>query len=137
MYSKMITKQLNVGDYIFNAKGELARITKVNKKTYSYVVITNYGSRDNVSFNGIKTSRYYYGSGATEEWFECEDATAKALELAFKQYKKSKKVERQLEETKELIANAKWYLEQIKDIEAVYPQVEKDDDYDYYNEDEY
>ena len=113
----MITKQLNVGDYIFNAKGELARITKVNKQTYSYIVITDYGSRDNVAFSGIKNGHYYYGN--TEEWFECEDATAKALELAFKQYEKDKKLENQIENVKELIGKAKFFLEQVNDIETL------------------
>lgn len=124
----MITKQLKVGDYIFSATGKLARITKVNKKTYSYIVISDYGSKDSVGFNGIKTSSYYYGT--SEEWFECNDAQAYALELAINNYKIYSEVEQVRQETKQLIANAKWYLEQIQYIEAEQPQVEENDDYD-------
>ena len=35
----MITRKLNVNDYIFDAQGRLARITKVNKTTYSFEVL--------------------------------------------------------------------------------------------------
>lgn len=110
----MISRQLQVGDYIFNPKGELARITKINKKTYSYSIISKFGYSDHVAFDGIKRSPWEH-----EEWFYCDDIQVKALELAMKEYKCSKKAEGILEETKELIGKAKYFLNQIEDIEEV------------------
>lgn len=126
----MITNKLKVGDYIFSVRGDLARITKVNKQTYSYVNLINNG-RGNVGFNGIKESKYFY---ECSEWFECNDAQAYAFELAINHYKTYSEAEQIQQETKNLIANAKWYLEQIKDIDAEYHHAEEEG-YDYYEED--
>lgn len=111
----MIKNQLKVGDYIFTANGDLARITKINKQTYSFNYITGYGS-DNVPFNGIRGSSYLYDS---KEWFECDDIQAKALEAAFKRYKVSESLKNDVEVAKELIGKAKFFLEQVNDIETV------------------
>lgn len=110
----MITRTLKVGDYIFTAKGCLARITKINKRTYTYVSIArrNYGT--NINFNGICNS--YYGS---EEWFECDDIQAKALELAFKEFQIAEDSKHILRDVRELIGKAKYFLNQIEDIEEV------------------
>ncbi len=110
----MINKELKVGDYIFQANGKLARITKVNKATYSCQVITSAYENSTVNFNGI-TKNDYWGEHA--EWFECDDAQAKALELAFNKYKIANSCEDILEENKNLVAKAKYFLNQIKDIE--------------------
>lgn len=111
----MISRQLQVGDYIFNPKGDLARITKINKKTYSYAMISNkWGYCGVIAFDGIKRSTW-----EPEEWFYCDDIQTKALELAMKEYKRSKKAESVLEETKELIGKAKYFLNQIEDIEEI------------------
>lgn len=112
----MIKNQLKVGDYIFSARGDLARITKINKQTYSFNYITGYGS-DNVPFNGIKHSSYYLCDN--KEWFECSDIQAKALEAAIKKYKVSESLKDDIEVAKELVGKAKFFLEQVNDIETV------------------
>ena len=117
----MITRKLNVNDYIFDAQGRLARITKVNKATYSFEVITNTYQQDNVAFNGKKHTYW----GEHEEWFECDNAQAKALELAFKRWKITIETERDLQDIKDLIGKAKFFLNQIEDIDEV--EVEEDE----------
>ncbi len=114
----MITRKLNIGDYIFTAKGDLARITKINKQTYSYEIITAYYGYTigNVAFNGIKHSDYY---GDHYEWFECDNVQAKALELAFKRYKAIESTKNALKDVKELIGKAKYFLNQINDVEEI------------------
>jgi len=109
----MLNNKLNVGDYIFTAKGELARITKVNKITYSYETISNYISYGNTPFNGIK-----HGWGEAE-WFECSDGQAKALELAMKKYQTYQTVEETQKEVKTLLGKAKYFLEQLNDIPSI------------------
>ena len=111
----MITRKLKVGDYIFDAQGRLARITKVNKATYSFEVITGTYEQDLIAFNGKKHNYW----GEHEEWFECDNAQAKALELAFNKWKIATKIEQDLQDTKDLIGKAKFFLNQIKDIEEV------------------
>lgn len=108
----MITRTLKVGDYIFTAKGCLARITKINKQTYTYDSIARSSYNTNIPFNGIRNS--YYGS---EEWFECDDIQAKALELAFKEFQIAEDSKRILRDVRELIGKAKYFLNQIEDIE--------------------
>ena len=110
----MITRTLKVGDYIFQANGDLARITKINKQTYTYAQIVGHGWVTNIPFNGIRHSRFN-----NEEWFVCEDIQAKALELAFQRYKANFEVANNLKEVKELIGKAKYFLNQIEDIEEV------------------
>lgn len=119
----MINEKLNVGDYIFTANGQLAIIVKVNKQTYSYRSLTggySYGV-NNVYFNGIKNAWSGY-----EEWFKCDDINAKALELAYKKYKKVEEYNDIIAEIKSLIGKAKWFLEQIKDIQEL--EVIEDDE---------
>lgn len=111
----MITRKLNVNDYIFDARGRLARITKVNKATYSFEVITSIRQQDNVAFNGKKHNCW----GEHEEWFECDNAQAKALELAFNKWKIATETELKLQNIKDLVGKAKFFLNQIKDIEEV------------------
>lgn len=112
----MITKQLNVGDYIFTAQGDLARITKINKQTYSFALLTRgYLETRNISFNGIKHNYPYDDI----EFFECTEPQAKALEAAFRSYKLSTKVEEILEENKKLLGSAKYFLNQLEGIEEV------------------
>ena len=111
----MITRTLKVGDYIFTAKGCLARITKINKRTYTYDSIARRNYDTNINFNGIRNS-YYDGS---EEWFECDDIQAKALELAFKEFQIAEDSKRILRDVRELIGKAKYFLNQIEDIEEV------------------
>lgn len=122
----MITRKLKVGDYIFDAQGRLARITKVNKATYSFEVITNAYQQDNVAFNGKKHTYW----GQHEEWFECDDAQAKALELAFNKWKTAAETKQDLQDTKDLIGKAKFFLNQIKDIEEVEIEEEMEENYD-------
>ena len=110
----MITRTLKVGDYIFTAKGCLARITKINKQTYTYALIVGSDWMTNIPFNGIRHSRFN-----NEEWFVCDDIQAKALESAFQRYKSNLEVANNLKEVKELIGKAKYFLEQIEDIEEV------------------
>lgn len=113
---------MKVGEYIFTASGKLARITKINKTTYTYEELTSqWGSSDNVKFDGIK---HYYGSSI--EWFECTDAQAEALRLAMKRYKAGSHLEETKEEIEKLLGKAKSFLEQITDIEPV--EVIEDDD---------
>lgn len=110
----MINTALKVGDYIFTAKGSLARITKINKQTYTYALIAGHEWVTNIPFNGIRNS--YYGS---VEWFECDNIQAKALELAVQRYKSNFEVANNLKEVKELIDKAKYFLNQIEDIEDI------------------
>ena len=102
----MINTALKVGDYIFQANGDLARITKINKQTYTYALIVGHNWVTNIPFNGIRHSRFN-----NEDWFVCDDIQAKALELAFQRYKSNSEVANNLKEVKELIGKAK-YLEQ-------------------------
>lgn len=120
----MIDKKLKVGDYIFKANGALARITEIGKSTYTYVFITepeSYQKFNIVLSNGIK----YINDFENEEWFVCDNVHAKALELAFKRYEIEKNHLASLEKNKALIANAKWFLEQISDIESKEPKEEE------------
>lgn len=111
----MIDRQLKVGDYVFTADGRLARITKINKTTYSYADISKWHTTGNISFDGKRQS-YYNGH---EEWFYCDNAQAKALELAMKKYTMSEKVIKEVKEVKTLIGKAKYFLNQIEDVEEV------------------
>lgn len=117
----MLNNKLNVGDYIFTANGELARITKINKITYSYETITDgYASTENVSFNGIKHD--YWGG---KEWFECSDGQAKALELAMKKYQTYQTVKEIQQEVKTLLGKAKFFLTQLEDVSSIDVEEEK------------
>jgi len=117
----MINTALKVGDYIFTAKGCLARITKINKQTYTYAQIAGHNWVTNIPFNGIRRSRFN-----NEEWFVCDDIRAKALESAFQRYKSNLEVANNLKEVKELIGKAKYFLNQIEDIEEVVLQEVED-----------
>ena len=110
----MLTEKLKVGDYIFTAYGKLCRITKVNKQTYTYEEITSIWRCGNVAFNGIKHDGY----GEHEEFFYCDNAQAKALELAIQNHKKVEKNEALIEQMKETVGMAK-YLLNLLDIEEV------------------
>ena len=96
----MIRKQLNVGDYIFTPIGEMARITKINKSTYSISVITLRSITKNVPFNGIVKA---YG----EEWFDCDNPTAKALENAFKRHEYERNAQSALRSIERALLNVK------------------------------
>ena len=122
----MLNGTLKVGDYIFTANGKLARITKVNKQTYTISVIggsaSPYGYSDNVSFSGIKVNYY---SGDHVEWFYCDNPQAKALELAMKRYQAGQKLQEIKTEIEKLLGKAKGFLEKITEIEVV--EVEEED----------
>lgn len=106
-------EKLNVGDYIFTAGGSLARIIRVNTKSYTCKEITSiFGNIINVPFNGINGGFYH-----DEEYFKCDNPTAKALELAYKKWKKAERNQQIYNENKELIGKAKFFLNQIEDIE--------------------
>ena len=108
----MINKQLKVGDYIFTANGMLARITSVNKSSYSFKLIAGNCWYHTVSFRGINRESY-------DEWFECDDAQAKAFEMAIAEYKVFNKESDILCEVKEIIGKAKHFLKDIEDIPEV------------------
>lgn len=113
----MINKQLNVGDYIFSANGRLARITKVNKQSYTFEEISSgcrWNTTGNCPFNGIKHGYY-----DTEEWFYCENADAKALEMAKKHNHFFDEIEKKKQEVETLVGKAKYFLKQIEEIEEV------------------
>jgi len=115
----MLNKQLNVGDYIFSANGRLARITKVNKQSYTFEEITSSGywnRTGNCPFNGIKHGYY-----DTEEWFYCENAEAKALEVAKKRNHCFDNIDKKKQEVETLIGKAKYFLKQIEEIAEVDP----------------
>lgn len=108
----MIDRELKRGDYIFSANGYLARITKVNKQTYSIEIISgNYLYADTIPFNGIKHG--YYASG---EWFYCDDPTAKALDLVLKNYKSLKLELESLTRKTEYLTELKEKLEECLDM---------------------
>jgi|LSQX01.1.fsa_nt_gb hypothetical protein len=113
----MINKQLKVGDYVFTADGLLARITKINKTTYSLNKNTNTLRYTNIPFNGIIKRNAPYNDEV--EWFECDDIQAKAFEAAIKHYTTTRNAEDILDITKELLGKAKYFLNQLKDIEEV------------------
>ncbi len=107
----MITKKLNIGDYIFTADGSLARITKINASTYSYSLLCGNNSGywwNNIPFNGIRQHI---------EWFECDDVQAKALKGAFDAWKLSNRQLSALERNEKLVGKAKYFLSQIQDVE--------------------
>lgn len=117
----MIKNKLNVGDYIFTSGGDLYRITKINKLTYS-AKSTRSNWTEQVPFNGIKTN---------DEFFECDEPQAKALELAIKTYDRNSRMIKDAEEAKELIGKAKYFLgyvenflEDVKDIKEIEPEVD-------------
>jgi len=118
----MIKNKLNVGDYVFNSGGGLYRITKVNNITYSAKSTKWSWETKQVPFNGI--TKY-------EEYFECDEPQAKALELAIKTYDRDNRIIKEVREAKELIGKVKyllWYvkdfLEDIKDIEEIEPEAD-------------
>ena len=127
----MITKTLNVGDYIFTASGKLGRIIKVNKNNYSYALISaprnSWGAgNDKIPFNGI--ANHYYGEH--EEWFVCDDSTAKALELAKKKYDTVVSNEEILKRNQGLFGLAKYFLKQMEDIKEIDPRYSDQVPYD-------
>ena len=114
----MIDKQLKVGDYVFNVNGDLAKVIKINKQTYAIQLIACSDSfKTAIPFDGVEKDSYY-----KMEWFYCEDAQAKALELAMKKYYVARQASAIYEDVKELIGKAKYFLEQIADINFVYPE---------------
>ena len=120
----MINKQLNVGDYIFSANGRLARITKVNKQSYTFEEINagcRWNTTGNCPFNGIKHGYY-----DTDEWFYCENADAKALECAKKRNHLFEDFDKKKEEIVSLIGKAKYFLKQIEEIAEIDP-IDEDD----------
>lgn len=115
----MFTKDLKVGDYIFTASGNLARITKINQKTYSYTLLAEqkssyYYSHQVVPFNGISRD---------EEWFECTDVQVEAFKAAIANWHKCETVESILDKNKKLVAEAKQYLVKVQDIPEDYGDV--------------
>lgn len=117
----MINNQLKVGDYIFTSNGELYRITKINKRTYS-ARDTAYCWTEQVPFSGL---------GKYKEFFECNEPQAKALELALKKHERDKRMINEAEEAKELIGKAKYFLrhveeflDEVKDIKEIEPEVD-------------
>lgn len=121
----MITKPLKVGDYIFQANGALARILRVNKNTYTYETISSNhwcGFSGRVAFNGIKETQWDH-----EDWFECTEPQAKALESAKRHYDVSEKLKDTKKRIEELLGQAKHFLSQIPEIEIVDPEL---DDYE-------
>lgn len=121
----MITKKLKVGDHIYDASGRLGRITKVNKQSYSFVVLTGLsGGTSNIPFDGIRNS-----SWANEEWFYCEDAAAMSLKQAFERYVEGRELIEKIRRAEELLGKAKFFLSQIEDINEV--TVKEDDFGDY------
>lgn len=117
----MINNKLNVGDYIFTTDGNLYRITKINKLTYS-AKGTRGGWTEQVPFNGL---------GRYGEYFECDEPQAKALELAIKAHETDSRTIEKTKEAKELIGKAKYFLRnveeflnEIEDIEEIEPEVD-------------
>lgn len=108
----MINKQLKVGDYIFTAKGALARIISVNKSSYSFRLIAGNCWYERISCKGFYRDSY-------DEWFECDDAQSKAFEIAIAEYKVANKTADILCEVKEIIGKAKHFLKDIEDIPEV------------------
>ena len=114
----MINKQLKVGDYVFTANGNFAKVIKINKQTYVIQLITYSESfKMTIPFDGVEKDSCY-----GTEWFYCDDAQAKALELAIKKYYVVGQASAIYEDIKELIGKAKYFLEQIADIDVVYPK---------------
>ena len=117
----MLNNQLKVGDYIFTTDGNLYRITKINKLTYS-AKGTRGGWTEQVPFNGL---------GRYVEYFECDEPQAKAFELAVQTYEKRYRIVEGAKRTEELIGKAKYFLRHveefldgIEDIEEIEPEVD-------------
>ena len=116
----MLNKKLKIGDYIFSANGRLARITKVNKLTYTFEEINSgcrWNTTGNCPFNGIKHGYY-----DTDEWFFCENVDAMALQCAKKQNHCFDNLESKKEQVEKLMGKAKYFLQQIADIDEVDPE---------------
>lgn len=117
----MITKQLKEGDHIFSPVwgGIIAVVIRVNKRTYT----TNRGT---IPMGGLEEGR---------EWFECDDAQAKALEIALDNISKReadcRKREAKIKKARKLVRDAKDCLASIPDVDVVLP-----DDPEYYDEED-
>lgn len=109
--TKMINKKLNIGDYIFTPSGKIARIIRVNKATYGITELV-WERHDTINFKGIVKN--YFGE---EEWFECEEPQAKALELAFRKYLIYEENKKIMERSMQYINEAKAALKKISQIE--------------------
>ena len=107
----MFDKELKIGDYVFSLNNiirgyDLARITKVNKTTYTATSALT-GHDITITFDGRTTRSFdYYRT----EWFYCDDLAAKTLELyreqVKKQYvKKLKELQNKLNEIGNITAN--------------------------------
>ena len=107
----MINKKLNIGDYIFTPSGKIARIIRVNKATYGITELV-WERHDTINFKGIVKN--YFGE---EEWFECEEPQAKALELAFRKYLIYEENKKIMERSMQYINEAKAALKKISQIE--------------------
>ena len=115
----MFDRELNVGDYIFQANGNLAKITGKTKTYYTYRFINRKENAwyytGKISINGSTKHTY----SPIEEWFYCDEPTAKALEFAFQNYKIKKEQIDKAEKINVLLGKAKCFLEQIKDIKTI------------------
>ena len=114
----MIDRKLKIGDYVFNTDGQLARVISINKCSYGIKVLGDnnwYYGRATIKFDGTPRWSYEYGN---QEWFYCDDVQAKALEIANKRLSKYKDFEEVAERVEKLFGKAKFFLEQIKEIET-------------------
>lgn len=69
----MFDRELKVGDHVLNKEGNIGRVIKVNKLTYTVETDGNYTYT--IRHNGIE-----YSSWSKSEWFHCDDVTKKIIE---------------------------------------------------------
>lgn len=115
----MFDRELNVGDYIFQANGNLAKITGKTKTYYTYRFINIKDNRWYVSGKISINGSTKHGYSPIEEWFICDEPTAKALELAFESYKIKKEQIDKAEIINVLLGKAKYFLELLEDIKTI------------------
>lgn len=120
----MLSRELKVNDYLVGANGELYQVVKVLDNAYQIKNVA-YSFRMNIHKDGI----YKY---SPREFFHCTDVDAHMIEYARKKYEASMLMQQKIEYIETLIGQAKYFLEQIREIQVVPPE----DDYDEYDDDD-
>lgn len=119
----MLNKELKVNDYLVGAEGDLYQVVKVLDNTYQIKNVA-YSVRINIHKDG--TRKY-----APREFFHCTDVDAHMIEYARKKYEASMLMQQRIDYIETLIGQAKYFLDQIKEIQVIPPE----DDYDAYEDD--
>lgn len=128
--------QLEVNQYLMsqdsNGNPIFAKVIRVNKNTYRIKKLC--GEETSISKTNLVENQSWYGYGKTYIPLDKTQITKEVVKN-FMSIKALERKERDLTEIKELIGQAKYFLEQVKDIESIEPEEPDpyDDDDDFFD----